>query len=139
MNHPLNRAEEMDSKAFNNQSMETKKEVLPIKPIVKFDQKIDDALNKGYLGLIPDKDTNLVKDPPQNRQPWKIQTQNTQISNTQNQNLEGQTAASTQDGPGNGIPEELQTAVQWMAQEEVENKLVELLSRQAKLRGVDLS
>jgi len=37
------------------------------------------------------------------------------------------------------IPEELQTAVQWMAEEEVENKLVDLLSRQAKLRGIDLS
>ncbi len=139
MNHPLNKAAENDSKAFNNQSMETKKEVIPIKPTVKFDQKIDDALNKGYMGLEPDKDTRLVKDPPQNRQPWKIQNQNTQISNTQNQNLEGQTAASTREDPGNGIPEELQTAVQWMAQEEVENKLVELLSRQAKLRGVDLS
>ena len=37
------------------------------------------------------------------------------------------------------IPEEHQTAAQWMAEEEVENKIVEMLSRQAKLRGVDLS
>lgn len=37
------------------------------------------------------------------------------------------------------IPEELQTAVQWMADDDVENRLVDLLSRQARLRGVDLS
>jgi hypothetical protein len=38
-----------------------------------------------------------------------------------------------------GVPDELKTAVQWMAEDEVENKLVEMLRRQAKLRGVDLS
>jgi hypothetical protein len=54
-------------------------------------------------------------------------------------NPENQTGLGKQERFGNGIPEELQTAVQWMAQEEVENKLVEVLSRQARLRGVDLS
>ena len=37
------------------------------------------------------------------------------------------------------VPEALQTAVQWMADDDVENRLVDLLSRQARLRGVDLS
>lgn len=40
--------------------------------------------------------------------------------------------------PG-AIPEEISTAVQWIAEEEVEQKLVEILGRQAKLRGIDLS
>ena len=55
--------------------------------------------------------------------------------------IDGQELKSTQQKNDNisGIPEELQTAVQWMAEEEVENKLVDLLSRQAKLRGIDLS
>lgn len=37
------------------------------------------------------------------------------------------------------LPEEIATAVQWLAEEEVEQRLVEILSRQAKLRGIDLS
>ncbi len=41
--------------------------------------------------------------------------------------------------PLTSLPEELKTAANWMAEEEVENKLVTLLRRQAKLRGVDLS
>ncbi len=37
------------------------------------------------------------------------------------------------------VPEEIVTAAQWITEEEVEQQLVEILSRQAKLRGVDLS
>jgi hypothetical protein len=37
------------------------------------------------------------------------------------------------------IPEEIATAMQWITEEEVECRLVEILSRQAKLRGIDLS
>jgi len=50
-----------------------------------------------------------------------------------------QSSDNIQQNMNTQIPEELQTAAQWMAEEEVENKIVELLSRQAKLRGVDLS
>ena len=48
-------------------------------------------------------------------------------------------SAQQKNGSNSAISEELQTAVQWMAEEEVENKLVDLLSRQARLRGIDLS
>jgi hypothetical protein len=37
------------------------------------------------------------------------------------------------------VPEEIVTAAQWITEEEIEQQLVEILSRQAKLRGVDLS
>jgi hypothetical protein len=37
------------------------------------------------------------------------------------------------------VSEEIVTAAQWITEEEVEQQLVEILSRQAKLRGVDLS
>ena len=40
--------------------------------------------------------------------------------------------------PG-AVPEEIITAAQWISEEEIEQQLVEILSRQAKLRGVDLS
>ncbi len=37
------------------------------------------------------------------------------------------------------VPDEIVTAAQWSIEEEVEQQLVEIVSRQAKLRGVDLS
>jgi hypothetical protein len=133
VNRPLTKKivpnKETDSLSLKNPYKETKKVFAPGKTLAKTpaksDQKSEDAVNKYDTGLYPGWDTRLGFDPPQSR--------DTRDNQNQDQNH------GTQERFGNGIPEELQTAVQWMAQEEVENKLVELLSRQAKLRGVDLS
>ncbi len=117
----------------------------------KLDQK-SDQISAPYPGRISSGQANSIvgqadqtiqtqKAQIYEAQIYEAQTQATQMLNMQIPGTEtphGQGAVPPQERGCNGIPEELQTAVQWMAQEEMENKLVELLSRQARLRGIDL-
>ncbi|WP_300455949.1 hypothetical protein [Desulfobacula sp.] len=119
----------IDRKGIENNPVETKKLTAPARATAKFHQKLDETFNRSDKGITP-KQNN----PPVIERGQTIQNQTDQIQDQQDQ-----TPVTTQKSSPNTIPEELQTAVQWMAQEEVENKLVEVLTRQARLRGVDLS
>lgn len=84
----------------------------------------------------PNLSSPISQDPmPQNQMPGQQAELAAELPST----LERNGPTDTRTTQAAGIPEELKTAVQWMAEEEVENKLVEMLRRQAKLRGVDLS
>jgi predicted metal-dependent hydrolase len=103
----------------------------------QFENRLDQALNSYNKGV------GRTPSPPAQQDQY-IEFLNSQIPTSQTQthqirNRQDPATETPQKGTGSAIPEELQTAIQWMAEEEVENKLVELLSRQAKLRGVDLS
>ena len=119
----------IENKGIENNPVETKKLTAPARATAKFHQKLDETLNRSDKGITP-----KLSNTPVIEQGQTIQNQTAQIQDQQDQ-----TPVTTQKSGPNAIPEELQTAVQWMAQEEVENKLVEVLTRQARLRGVDLS